>query len=72
MSEPTRTKSLGELFPEEQARCRIVLGHYKEIGAPGAFGAAAIEDMLKRADRAATEQDIVAMLGIYEEMKGTE
>ena len=32
-------KSLADKFPQEQERVRIVLGHYKELGAAGAFGA---------------------------------
>lgn len=65
-------KSLGEAFPEEQARVRTVLGHYKEIGPAGAFGAAMIEDVLRRADKAAIEQDLPAMIRIYQELKDIE
>ena len=72
MSKPEQARSLAEAFPAEQARCRTVLGHYKEIGAPGAFGAAMIEDVLKRADAAVAEQDAVAMLRLYKEMKDCE
>lgn len=61
--------SLGEQFPKEQARLRKMLGHYKEIGPAGQFGAAMIEDCLRRADRAAVEQDLTAMIRIYLEMK---
>lgn len=68
----SEVKSLGEAFPEEQARVRTVLGYYKEIGPAGAFGALMIEDVLRRADRAAIEQDTVAMLRIYQEMKEIE
>lgn len=62
--------SLGEAFPLEQARVRQILGYYKEIGPAGAFGAAMIEDVLRRADRAAIEQDLPAMIRIYQEMQG--
>lgn len=61
--------SLGEAYPLEQARCRELLGQYKEIGPAGAFGAAMLEDLLQRADRAAVAGDIVAMIGLYQEMQ---
>lgn len=62
-------KSLGEAFPQEQARMRELLGYGKEIGPAGAFYCAVIEDLLQRADKAAIEQDTVAMIRIYEEMR---
>lgn len=64
------TKTLGEAFPEEQARLRVILGHYKEIGPVGAFGVVMIEDTLKRADKAVMEQDLPAMIALYLEMQG--
>ena len=64
--------SLGEEFPKEQARCREVLSSYKEIGPAGSFGAAMIEQTLQRADKAAAEGDLVAMIKSFEEMKGIE
>ena len=64
----TEIRSLGEMFPVEQARCREVLAIYKSLGSVGAFGAAMIEDVLRRADKAAVEQDTVAMVRIYQEM----
>ena len=64
--------SLGEEFPREQARVREVLGYYKEIGPAGSFGAMMIEDVLRRADKAAIEGDVIAMIRIYQEMKGVE
>ncbi len=62
------SKSLGEAFPEEQARLRILLGYGKEIGPAGAFYCAVIEDVLQRADRAAIEGDTIAMIRIFKEM----
>ena len=62
-------ETLGEAFPKEQARVREVLGHYKEIGRPGMFGAAMIEMALQRADMAASCGDVVMMLQVYEELK---
>ncbi len=62
-------ETLGEALPKEMARVRTVLGHYKQIGAPGMFGAAMIEMALQRADQASMSGDVVAMLQVYEELK---
>ena len=62
-------ETLGEALPKEMARVRTVLGHYKQIGAPGMFGAMMIELTLKKADQAASSGDVVAMLQVYEELK---
>lgn len=61
--------SLGVDFPKEQARVREILGHYKEIGPAGMFGAAMIEATLQRADQAATSGDVVAMIRAFKEMQ---
>ena len=61
--------SLGEDFPKQQERCRTLLGLYREIGPPGAFGAACIEDVLRRADRAAMSGDVVEMIRVFQEME---
>ena len=42
-------------LPAEQARCRELVRKYVAIGSAGAFGAALIEDSLRRADRAVIE-----------------
>lgn len=65
-------ESLGEAYPKMQARIREYLGYYKEIGPVGAFGALMIEDLLRRADQAAIEQDLPAMIRLYQEMEGIE
>ena len=64
--------SLGEEFPKQQARVREILGHFKEIGPHGIFGASMIEQVLGRADKATVESDVVAMLRSFEEMKEVE
>jgi hypothetical protein len=64
--------TLGDEFPKEQARVREVLGYYKEIGPAGMFGAALIEDTLRRADEAAISGDVVAMIRVFNEMKEIE
>lgn len=63
------SESLGEAFPKEQARLRTLLGYYSEAGQAGAFASAMLEDCLRRADKAAVEQDTVAMLRLYKEMQ---
>lgn len=67
-----KVQSLAEAFPREQERVRELLGFYKEIGPAGTFGALMIEDALRRADRAAAEQDVVAMISCYQELQGLE
>jgi hypothetical protein len=44
-------------LPTEQARCRELVRKYVAIGSAGAFGAALIEQSLKRADRAVIDGD---------------
>jgi hypothetical protein len=61
--------TLAEALPKEQARVREVLGHYKEIGAPGAFGAMMIEQSLMKADKAAISGNIVDMIVAYKDLK---
>lgn len=62
--------SVGEDFPNEQARVRELLGQYKEIGPVGTFGAMMIEQVLQRADAAAISGDVIQILRSYEELKG--
>lgn len=61
--------TLGDDFPRQQARAREYLGYYRDIGPAGAFGALHIEDVLRRADKAAIEGDTIAMIRIYQELK---
>jgi hypothetical protein len=61
--------TLGEAFPEQQARLRLLLKYGREIGPAGAFYCAVIEDCLQRADKAVMEQDLPAMIKIYQEMR---
>lgn len=60
--------TLGDDLPKEQARVRTVLGHYKEIGPAGAFGAAMIEWSLRKADKAIISGDVGEMLAAYVEL----
>lgn len=60
--------SLGIEFPKAQARLRVILRCAQEIGPEGQFLCALIEDCLQRADKASVEQDLPAMISIYQEM----
>lgn len=64
--------NLADAYVAEQARCRELLATYRSLpNNAGAFGAMFIDDMLRRADRASMEGDVVAMLRIYQEMTET-
>lgn len=63
-------ETLADAYLKEQERCREVLGQYREIGPAGTFGTMLIEDVLRRADKAAIENDAVEMLRLYSEMRG--
>lgn len=66
--------TIGEEYPKEQARCRELLEQYASLRTmPNVnveFAIVAIEDVLRRADKAAISGDVVAMLRSYKEMKG--
>ena len=62
--------TLADALPAEMARVREVLGHYREIGPAGAFGAAFIEQDLRAADRAVMSGDVVAMLRSMKTLQG--
>lgn len=62
--------SLAEDYRKEQARNRELLTQYRALpNNVGAFGALMIEDLLRRADEAVMNGDVVAMLRCYAEMK---
>lgn len=61
--------TLGEDFPREQERVRELLQAYRDLGPVGQFGAIMIEDVLRRADRAAASGDVVAMIKSYNELR---
>lgn len=63
-------ETLGDALPKEMARVREVLGHYREIGPAGVFGATFIELDLREADRAVMSGDLVAMLIAYKKLQG--
>lgn len=59
-------------IPAEQARCRELVRKYTAIGSAGAFGAALIEQSLKRADRAVIDGDESDIRGALDELRGYE
>lgn len=65
--------SLGEEFPKEQERCRELLFSYAALrdtpGVNANFAIVMLQDLLRRADVAATTGDIVEMIHTYKEMK---
>lgn len=61
--------TLAQALPQEQARVREILGHYKELGPVGMFGAAMIEIDLREADAAVMSGDVVRMIQAYEKLK---
>jgi hypothetical protein len=63
------TETLGDAIPKEMARVRKILGHYREIGPAGVFGATFIELDLREADRAVMSGDPVAMLVAYQKLR---
>jgi len=62
-------ETLADALPKEIARVREALGHYKEIGPAGVFGAAMIEQDLRPADAAVMSGDVVAMLRAYKALQ---
>lgn len=61
--------TVGDDYPNEQARVRELIGIYKSLGPVGTFGALMLEQVLQRADQAAASGDVVAMVRSYQEMK---
>jgi hypothetical protein len=72
MTDTKTPSSLGDALPAEMARVRDhVLPQYDAIGPNGAFGAARIRRDLDEAARAMAEGDVVAMIRVYQALKGT-
>jgi hypothetical protein len=66
--------TLADAYPKEQARVRRVLEHYQEAQRTMGprvnchFAIASIKQSLERAEKAAAEQDVVAMLECYQDL----
>lgn len=61
--------TLGDDYPRQQARMRILRDQGLALGPVGFFYAAQADDILRRADEAAISGDLTAMIGVYQEMK---
>lgn len=65
--------SLGEALPAEMARVRdTVMPIYQQIGPPGVFALSMMRADLDRAATALATGDVVAMISVYESLKGYE
>lgn len=61
--------TIATALPIQMARVREILGYYKDLGPPGMFGAAMIEESLAAADKAAVEGDLVGMIAAYKDLQ---
>lgn len=61
--------SLGEALPKELARCRELLVAYRGIP-NGTIAANLLEADIQAADQAMISGDVVAMIQVYERLKG--
>ena len=64
------TDTLGDALPRECARVRELIADYLGIGPAGKFAVMGMERDLQAADKAMMEGDSVAMLRVYEDLKG--
>jgi hypothetical protein len=62
-------RTIGDDFPRMQQQVREMREHGRAIGPAGAFYVAVCDDLLTRAEQAASSGDIVRMIAIYKEMK---
>lgn len=70
MSDRGNIVNLADGMIVELARCQELLSQYEGIGPAGQFGAAMIRNTILRAQEASIRGDVVAMLGLYQELKG--
>lgn len=72
MDEERKTPdTLGDALPREMTRVRdVIIPEYIEIGPPGALAVALMRNALDRAQKALAEGDVLAMIRVYEELKG--
>ena len=61
--------TLGDEYPKQQARLRNIMRALAEIGPSGHFLIAIIEDIMRRADKAVIDQDVVGMVAVFKEMQ---
>ncbi len=65
---PHESKSVGEDFPNQQARIQRCIENGLEIGPAGGFYVAMARDLLRRSQEAAMSGDVVAQVAVYQEM----
>lgn len=65
-----QTETLGDALPKEIERCQRLLTQYEAIGPAGIFGATMIRADIAKAHKAMMEGDVVAMIQVYESLKG--
>jgi hypothetical protein len=67
----TESVSLAESLPREMARVRDeLMPLYQQIGPPGAFALMLMRKALDEAAEAMVSGDVIAMLRVYEDLKG--
>lgn len=71
MMDETRSYTLAEALPMEQARVRELICVYREIPA-GVFAVTLMEMSLRAADKASAERDTVAMLRALQDLQSYE
>ena len=65
--------SVGEDFPQQQERVRHLIDQYRALeGGVGAYGAAIMDEVLKRAADAQSSGDLVRILRSYQELVNCE
>lgn len=71
MGTDSQPNTLGDALPREMARVRDeVIPAYEAIGPAGGFALAGMRADLDAAAKALAEGDVVAMLRVYESLKG--
>jgi hypothetical protein len=64
------TDTLGDALPREMTRVRKLIPIYQSIGPAGGFAIAMMNQSLDEAQRALATGDVVAMIRVYEDLKG--
>lgn len=62
--------SLAEALPTEMTRVRALIPLYQSIGPAGGFAIMMMNRALDEAQKALAEGDVIAMLRVYEDLKG--
>lgn len=70
MTDKKTPDSLGEALPREMTRVRHLITLYEKIGPAGQFAIMLMNKSLDEAQKALAEGDVVAMIRIYQDLKG--